>query len=397
MKNMNILTLSTYPVQKPAHGGQHRLHNIIQSYNTKGHNVQSVGVLGSDSYPSEEGFVPFPGMDTLSTYIENPFLMEDWAIGRLFVENDSYFDSMVRNIRVRPDVIHVEQPWLFAFARRFSQQVLGGGAKLVYGSANIEHKLKAAIVERYMGSSVAKACMDRVLEVEHSVLRNADLVACVSENDLAWSKTHARADCLLAPNGVADRHVTIDGIQEANKISGHHQFALYCASGHPPNVTGFYDIFEGGIGCLSPSQRLVIAGGAGPAILQDERAKRSAGLNRLVRCGGTVSESCLQGLLHTSHAIILPITEGGGTNLKTAEALWAGKRIVGTPTAFRGFEEFMESPGVSIAEQGSSFLQAIQRVMAEPGLVLRQADKDSRRAVLWSQTLIELVNGVTSL
>lgn len=397
MKEIKILTLSTYPVKQPAHGGQHRLHNIIQNYAMQGHDVQAVGVLGSESYSPEDGFVPFPGIDALSAYIENPFLMEDWAIGRLFGENDYFFESLAKEIRFRPDVIHVEQPWLFAFALRFNQKLLGGGARLVYGSANIEHELKSSIIKKYMGSVVAAACASKVLDIEIAALRDADLVACVSESDLLWSKAHARAECLLAANGVADRQVTRDGIKEANKISGHHKFALYCASGHPPNISGFFDFFGDGVGCIAPDQCLVVAGSAGPAILQDERAKRAAGLNRLIRSNGTVTEDCLQGLLHTSHAIILPITEGGGTNLKTAEALWAGKRIVGTPTAFRGFERFMDAPGVSIAEQRANFLQELQKAMTAHALVLDQEEKESRKSVLWGHSLKALVSAVNSL
>jgi hypothetical protein len=32
----------------------------------------------------------------------------------------------------------------------------------------------------------------------------------------------------------------------------------------------------------------------------------------------------LEGLLDGAQCIVLPLTQGGGTNLKTAEALWSG-------------------------------------------------------------------------
>ena len=67
---MHITVLSTYPAASPRHGGQHRVANMINALEMAGHEVRSVGVLGSNSYPRSNDFLPFPGYDALRRYIE---------------------------------------------------------------------------------------------------------------------------------------------------------------------------------------------------------------------------------------------------------------------------------------------------------------------------------------
>ena len=103
-------------------------------------------------------------------------------------------------------------------------------------------------------------------------------------------------------------------------------------------------------------------------------------------------EQCLQGLLEIAHTVGLPITHGGGTNLKTAEALWAGKHVVATTTAFRGFESFRTSPGVLVADEPSKFLAALRTTMAQAPNNLPRAEREKRKSVLWTETLKPLIS-----
>ena len=63
--------------------------------------------------------------------------MEDWAIGRLFAESDEHFLQLNACIPFAPDVIHIEHPWLFNFARRYATAIAGRRPFLLYGSANV--------------------------------------------------------------------------------------------------------------------------------------------------------------------------------------------------------------------------------------------------------------------
>jgi hypothetical protein len=392
---MNILTLSTYPIENPLHGGQHRLSNIVQAYRDGGHVVQTAGVLGSDQYPKSQGFMPYPGTEPLRQFIANPLLMDDWAIGELFSMNDSYFKSLVDVISTVPDLIHVEQPWLFKFAARFAEIHSSRKVKIIYGSQNVEHQLKFDIVKTYLGIDAAQSGQQKVLRCESTAIARADGICCVSQNDLDWTKIKTEAPCVLAYNGVKARLTTNVGAAEANIITGHKKFALYTASAHPPNITGFFEIFGGGIGCIAPNELIVIAGSAGPSIKSDPRFNRTAGLSKACVAPGTVSEECLQGLLEIAHSVVLPITHGGGTNLKTAEALWAGKHVIATTTAMRGFESFRTSTGISIADEPTQFLIALRIAMAQPPNTLTISESAQRRSVLWSETLKPLLTLVS--
>jgi hypothetical protein len=388
---MNILTLSTFPIENPAHGGQHRVANIVQAYRDAGHFVQAAGVLGSNEYGASFGFAAYPGTAPLTKYIDNPFLMDDWAIGELFSKDDYYFQQLSDFVSLVPDLIHVEHPWLFNFAKRYADLHRTKGIKLLYGSANIENELKFDIVKNYLGIDAAHVAQQKVLQCETNAIALADLVCCVSENDLSWTKQKTKVPSALAYNGVKDRPVTSNGLIEANKISGHKKIALYSASGHPPNITGFFDIFGGGLGCIAPDELLVIAGSAGPAIIADSRFAITSGLAKIFIAAGTVSEECLQGLIEVSHTIILPITQGGGTNLKTAEALWAEKHVVATSTALRGFESFRSARGVTVADEPSDFLKSVRGSMELAPNLLSKAEQEIRKSVLWSETLKPLM------
>lgn len=393
---MNILTLSTYPIDAPLHGGQHRLYNIVQAYRDAGHNVQVAGVLGSDLYPTSENFVAYPGQAELNKYIDDLFQMDEWAIGELFLKNDYYFELLSEKITTTPHWIHVEQPWLLQFAHRYAKKFPAGQIKVLYGSQNVEHEMKFDIVKTYLGTKSAEIAQRKTLQCEIAAIEMADAICCVSQNDVAWTKLRTSNPCVLAPNGVKRRTTTTAGIKEANKIVANRKFAIYCASGHPPNMKGFFDIFGGGLGCISPDEVIVIAGSAGPSIVNDKRFNSTAGLKRSCIAAGTVTEECLQGLLEIAHVIILPLTQGGGTNLKTAEALWAGKHIIATTTAMRGFDQYLSADGILVTDDPSHFLAGLRDAMAKPPNTLSDTQRNARKLVLWEETLKPLVSFVSS-
>jgi hypothetical protein len=331
----------------------------------------------------------------MARHIANPFLMEDWAIGHMAANDEQFFAHLRSQIDEPPDLIHVEQPWLFAFAQRYVVECARRPVKLLYGSQNVEHSLKKRIVGTYLGKPAAEECERLVLECELEAVRGADLIGAVSTDDAEWLQRYASHEVFVAANGVRDRPTTLEGIREANLVTGHRKNALYCASAHPPNVVGFFEMFGRGVGCLSPDQRLVVAGSAGPNIKADARFSKAPGLAKHYVDAGEVSEECLQGLLQTAHVIVLPITQGGGTNLKTAEALWSGRRVVATPIAMRGFEQFEGAPGVAVCSDAVDFRHATRAAMSEPPLELKREDRLARKSLLWESTLMPLVTQVS--
>lgn len=384
---MKILILCTYPISEPTHGGQLRVRNIVDTYRAHGHQVKVIGVLGSDGYKSEPGFLPFPGYEKLSSVFPNPFLMEDYAIGELFSTDDYYYSKLKNEIDLTTDVVHIEQPWLFRFIKKVILNEVSWQPKLVYGSQNIEYQLKKDILSSYVTKQEAFNASELILKLELEAISGADGVIFVSEADGEFIKKTGAVNLLHAKNGVSDWVSSEAQNILARKISKSMKFALYCASGHPPNVTGFFDIFGGGFGSLTPDQRLIIAGGAGNAIAGDQRVHESAKLAERVTIAGIVTKEILCGLIDTAHCVILPLTQGGGTNLKTAEALWSGKYVLATTVAMRGFENFISSPGVFVEDEPSKFKRKLREIMSMPPLVLGSDEVERRATVLWNNCL----------
>jgi hypothetical protein len=393
---MNILILCTYPIANPKHGGQLRVRHIDDAYSLAGHDVQVVGVLGSSSYEPEAGFLPYPSQEQLTRALVNTFLMEDYALGQLFQQDEQCRRHLASLIKTQPDIIHVEQPWLFGFAMQYAA-TLKNRPQLIYGSQNTEWRLKRDIVETYQGLAVAKQCADLVKSVELQAVTQADAIVCVSQADSNWIASNTDRPIILAPNGVKAWQSTPAGQQEARTISQGYRYALFCASAHPPNMTGFFELFGGGFGSLKPDEKLVVAGGASYAIAGDPRVHRSAKLAEKTTTAGMVSQPCLEGLLDQASCIVLPITQGSGTNLKTAEALWSGKHIVATTVAMRGFERFMNAPGVHLGDEPASFKRALRRAMSAAPITLSQDDLSARQSVLWQNCLASLISAINHL
>jgi hypothetical protein len=233
-----------------------------------------------------------------------------------------------------------------------------------------------------------------VLSTETDAIASADMIATVSELDARWTERLTSVPIVVAPNGVSPNRASIHDVVEANPIVGHAKFALYVASGHPPNVLGFYDLFGDGVGCFGPKDKLVVAGSAGGSIRSDDKFGRNAGLSRCFVDAGLVSDAQLRGLLQTAHCIFLPMTSGGGTNLKTAEALWSGRPVIATALAMRGFEAYEGASGVHMSSAKPDFLADLQTVMAAPRFEMDKTERDSRRTLLWSETLKPLIQAL---
>lgn len=62
---------------------------------------------------------------------------------------------------------------------------------------------------------------------------------------------------------------------------------------------------------------------------------------------------------HDAHFIIAPIFDGSGMKTKVAEALMYGKKIIGTPEAFTGYEEITEQAGC-VCSTADEFISAVE-------------------------------------
>jgi hypothetical protein len=161
-------------------------------------------------------------------------------------------------------------------------------------------------------------------------------------------------------------------------------------SEHPPNVSGFENLILPWLASLRPGQRIVVAGGVCDKLLArlNEWGLRATVEGRLVLLG-PVSDLALSVLIENAACIILPVEYGGGSNLKTAEALLSDRPIVASPASMRGFGEFGNLPGVAIANGAEEFGAAVHRALADRFSASRS--ESSVAALTWDAVLAPLV------
>jgi glycosyltransferase involved in cell wall biosynthesis len=137
---------------------------------------------------------------------------------------------------------------------------------------------------------------------------------------------------------------------------------------------------------VPPVKSIAVCGGVCDGILRHPSYQRFLTANsRRVHFFPEIDDPELWAVKTASHVVALPIDTGGGSNLKTAEALALGKWIVATTVAMRGYESFMGVEGLVIANDGVSFRRAIAQALRSPPLAITEASRGAREAVYWDR------------
>jgi len=122
---------------------------------------------------------------------------------------------------------------------------------------------------------------------------------------------------------------------------------------------------------MPPNSKIVVVGTSGNYLMSkiSESKYRETFLMR-----GKVIPECPNDLLARlykhAEAILLPIFEGGGTNIKTAEAFLNGKKIIATQFSLRGFDlKYWNLDKLKLVSDKMEFRSAIINVLsASPAL-----------------------------
>lgn len=420
---LRMLVLGSYPVARPIHGGQIRLSEILRAYRAAGVDTRLVSIWPDQAvYRNRLTWRWRPGArtqaldfalaaDVLNQYRGQraPFI-EDLASGDFIAGDEERVRRIERFCAGPLDWVHVEQPWLLPLALRLRERGRLGEFQLVYGSQNIEHGLKRAILQQYgVAADVIDAVTRAVRTLEQQAAAEARIVAAVTRDDAAWLAGYAGGEPVLAANGVRPWRAAPAALARWRARLGSEPFGLFVASAHPPNITGFCESFGESLAALSPTQRIVIAGSVAEHVLASGWFRRWEALNRRrVVALGMLDAADLDAVRELAGLFVVPVTRGGGSNLKTAEALYSGQPVVATPHAMRGFEHLSDLAGVVVAEPGGAFARAVhdglsrlpasrQPVGPSDGRDARGAssrDRARREALTWSSTLADLTASV---
>jgi len=367
-KNKNVLFLSTYPFDVPRHGGQLRSKAICDRYVKEGFNVIKVAIVAEESYVGEykkgDNLI-YPCLSKYRTYYgDNVPLISDLTSGYFASESPEITDKICSNIKCNIDLIHVEQPWLFKLAKKLKVNIPKFKKSiLVYGSQNIECELKRGILHQAgIHAEVINNIIYDIKELEIYAAKNSDVILTVSDYDKNYLERFVAKEIVIARNAAHKRRVNQEKvISWKNELPC--KYFLFVASAHPPNVSGFFSALGEVLGFLAPDSKIVVVGSVNE-ILSDHPAYQKWKLineTRLIRLG-VLDEDDLSAVIQLAHAILIPITEGGGSNLKTAEALLSGKYVISTSVGFRGFEDHMDADNVFISDLVDGFRNNMRRV-----------------------------------
>lgn len=395
-----LLVLGGYPTRAPRHGGQIRLNQIAEAYRSRGWSV-----CRASFFPANAGYLAAPRTrgdfpllpEELRTYggIRSRWI-EDLASGPA-AATPARLRALERWVGGEIDVLHLEQPWLWPVVAALRQRGVLGRFRVVYGSQNVEAPMKQDLLAQAPAAereAIVAACR----RCESEAVQGADLVVAVTGEDAAMLSGWTSAPVVVAANGVRPWAGDENRRRKWRHRLGERPVALYVASAHRPNVVGFCAAFGPSLAGLPPEPCLVLAGRAAGLIVREPWFQRWEAVNaRRVRVLGELDEPDLDAVRSLAHAFVLPITGGGGSNLKTAEALYSGAQVVATPVAMRGFEQLSDLPGVAVVAPGAAFAAAVVRALDQP-LPPRDDRSDARRqALCWSSTLEPLADAVSAL
>ena len=389
---MKYVSLGTFAIANPVHGGQLRANAIHHVLRQRGWETRHIVVSPNrdakrDIWPGDL-FVEMPRR--FRKKMARRKWRSDVATAEFVASNRFHRSEIAKFLDdFKPDIIALEQCWLWPALREYVDTCAPEARfSIVYSSQNIEQELLAQEA-RMPGAKTSPWNVRRAAEIESDLLAKADLVVAVSEQDAACFRKF-NPSVVVAANGIWPMAAPVGLDHWASRLAGL-RTALFVASGHPPNVNGFLEMMAPDLGFLSTAERIVVVGGVAGQIESDQRFLRSADLNNdRIELLGVRDAGTLSALMELADVVVLPVLEGGGTNIKTAEALYNRKRIVATPFAFRGYEDFKHGRNVQLAHSPADFqkllVKALRSERDDPG----PADLAQSDGLLWTATLQDL-------
>ncbi|MFI4970395.1 MAG: FkbM family methyltransferase [Lysobacterales bacterium] len=405
-----LVQLTTYPLKTPRHGGQLRCAAIRACYRNLGIDVDTIAVLHGTDYPAADH-----ERNDIVLRADSPFFdplfprLTDLQRGRFLVTDAQVWQRFRALLdRLQPDAIQLEQPWLYPAVRRwFAERSFTEQARprLIYSSQNIEWKLKRD--ERFADASRAGAYareVEKVLALEREVVHAADLVIACTDEELAELRAMAgdgeasRRVYVTAHNAIAPFTIDDARVAAMKRRLGLDRFALFVGSAHPPNADGFWDMLAPSLAFLRPDETIVVAGGVGHLLRSHKIYRAWPGINEpRLAVLGEIERADLDALLGGAAAILLPITTGGGSNLKTAEAIYSGRPVLATPHALRGYGDTVRWPTITLADTSDAFRRVLRGILDRAAPTLRANYTQIRAEVTWERTLAPLAVAISTL
>jgi glycosyltransferase involved in cell wall biosynthesis len=385
-----VLGFGTFPTIKPVHGGQRRVAALRSFYQRIGIEYVHACIYHSEAYAPplvEPHDIPL----ILPESDEGPIpLIGDILSGRQGASNEASFRHFLNvTEQLKPDALQLEHPFMWPLAKRLRETLGASTLPLIYSSHNVEAPLKDAILSSGgVAFDVRMRICDGIERMEAEICGKATLVVCVTAAEQSHYLRYCSPDnIIVVPNGVDRPPGVIQDSVRCREIFQGRPFVFMVGSAYPPNIEGACRyFFRDGAFMVPPVKSIAVCGGVSNGILGHPAYQRFLTANsRRVHFFPEIEDSELWSVKAACHVVALPIDTGGGSNLKTAEALALGKWTVATPVAMRGYEGFMDAEGLIIANDSISFRRAIAQALRSPPLAISDASRRAREAVYWDR------------
>jgi glycosyltransferase involved in cell wall biosynthesis len=271
-----------------------------------------------------------------------------------------------------PDAIVFDHPWLWHEAKKLKE--IFPKTKLIHSSHNIEFLVKSELLKALDQDAKVDA-IKYVRGIEEEIARECDLILCVTELDKLWFQNNGAKNVIAVNNGT---------LTTPQRVSSTNKYALVIGSGHPPNVEGSIKYLYDATEWMPENSRLIYVGSICDGLRGNVGREIDLAKDTEVVFLGLRSDEELNKLIASASVILLPIPYGGGSNLKTAEAICSGRPIVGTTKSFRGFDSFIGSRNTFVEDDIDSFKEACFNLMEEK---LPTVYRYGHEKLLWKSTL----------
>lgn len=346
---MKILQLTTYDVEFPNHGGKLRSHHIRKSLRTN-FDVETLSFEWSNCDSVERLAVQLNQNNFSDVGIDG--LLCDWGICTYLEANLDLYASTCSLVRsFAPKALLVEQPFLWPLVKRFQQDgIIADDIIIIYSSHNVEAPMKQKFYEDNYPAHDARRYTDIVRDMELDIIRSCHIALAVSEPDAHHIKLHAPNTPIAIFSNGHSRPCTNDSYEKwKNLFSARELNWIFIGSWHPPNINGIKDLLDSLSATKQEPDFLIwVLGGAGDGLRSITGFEETQ--YPYLRIMGMVSQEDINAGILSSSGVLLPIWEGGGSNLKTAQALLSRKCVLGSNFSFRGFENCARENGVFLNE-----------------------------------------------
>jgi glycosyltransferase involved in cell wall biosynthesis len=388
---MRVLMLGPWAIGRPRHGGQIRAASIAAAYRASGHNVLFIGVFDPGNVPLEDTTPDDVAIDQLTMdYITRSRKSWELSLWEAFANVPALFARFRDAVqRFRPDAVQFEEPYLWPVVRALRDRGHLQCVPIIHSSYNFETEYRKGLAE--ICGNENSELLRKVAKQEQEIARESDLIVAVSDGDATCFRRIGARRVIIVRNGGRRVDEAAASTAGLDGYLGTTNFALFVSSAHPPNARSLLDLAKG---LKSPLPGLlVICGGVGTLL---EPHRRTSPLIRDARMLGIVDPPILDALLLRASVILLPKTRGGGSNLKTSEALLAGRPIVATTQAFVGFEPWTGASGVTVEDDPALFWPHVARHLSETANAAA-LNEEHREGLLWPACVAPLVTAVQDL